>query len=90
MNSENTGFTEVDGVFQVSDDPIVTLFEGGRLGNMKLTSLSDNGIEFRNDMSLTLIKNSQVLLATGFVLRVTDSTELIYYPEGGHLRLRCA
>ncbi|MHB8117442.1 MAG: S-layer protein domain-containing protein [Methanothrix sp.] len=83
MGSENSGFAEVDGIFQVSDEPLVTLFEGGRLGNMKLTSLSDDGIEFRNDMSLTLIKNSQVLLTTGFMLRVTDSTELIYYPEGG-------
>jgi S-layer protein (TIGR01567 family) len=83
MSGEDSGFAEVDGIFQVSDNPIVTLFEGGRLGNMKLTSHSDDGIEFRNDMSLTLIKNSQVPLATGFVLRVTDSPDLIYYPEGG-------
>ncbi|MEI6103779.1 MAG: S-layer protein domain-containing protein [Methanothrix sp.] len=83
MSGENSGFAEVDGIFQVSDNPIVTLFEGGRLDNMKLSSLADDGIEFRNERSLTLIKNSQVLLATGFVLRVADSTDLIYYPEGG-------
>jgi S-layer protein (TIGR01567 family) len=83
MSGENSGFAEVDGIFQISDQPIFTLFEGGRLDNMKLSSLSDDGIEFRNDMSLTLIKNTQVLLVTGLVLRVTDSSELIYYPEGG-------
>ena len=47
MRGEDDGFAEVDGIFQVSDNPIVTLFEGGMLGNMKLTSLSDDGIEFR-------------------------------------------
>ncbi len=83
MNGQNSGFAEVDGIFQISDKPVVTFFEGGRFGNMKLSSFSDDGFEFHNDMSLTLIKNSQVLLATGLVLRVTDNPYLIYYPEGG-------
>ncbi len=38
------GFAEVDGIFQISDFPYIKLFEGGRLGNMKLTDISEDGI----------------------------------------------
>ncbi|MDD4161700.1 MAG: S-layer protein domain-containing protein [Methanothrix sp.] len=83
MSSENSGFAEVDGIFQVSDEPVVRLFEGGRLGNMKMSALTEEGIEFQSDRSFTLLKNSEVPLTDGFALIVANSDELIYYPVGG-------
>ena len=41
MRGADEGFAEVDGIFQISDEPNITLFEGGLLGNMKLTDLSE-------------------------------------------------
>jgi S-layer protein (TIGR01567 family) len=83
MSNGNSGFAEVDGVFQVSDEPDVKLFDGGRLGNLELTDLSEEGIEFQNAKSLTLTKDGEIVLADGLGLRVVDSDDLIYYPEGG-------
>jgi S-layer protein (TIGR01567 family) len=83
MSDGNSGFAEVDGIFQVSDEPDVKLFEGGRLGNLELTDLSEESIEFRNQKSLTLIKNGEIPLTDGLALRVIDSNDLVYYPEGG-------
>ncbi|HNX38938.1 MAG TPA: S-layer protein domain-containing protein [Methanothrix sp.] len=82
-DQNNTAFAEIDGIFQVSDQPVVKLFEGGRLGNLKMTSLDDDGMEFRNERTLSLLKNSQVPLCVGLALTVADSEELIYYPVGG-------
>ncbi len=48
MKGEDNGFAEVDGIFQISDLPDIKLFEGGKLGNMELNDLSEDGIEFRN------------------------------------------
>ncbi|MEI8003223.1 MAG: S-layer protein domain-containing protein [Methanothrix sp.] len=54
MRGAEEGFAEVEGIFQVSDEPYIKLFEGGLLGNMKLTDLSEDFIEFQNNISLTL------------------------------------
>jgi len=35
----------------------IKLFEGGRLGNMELNDLSEDGIEFRNSRTLTFTRN---------------------------------
>jgi S-layer protein (TIGR01567 family) len=83
MSGGDSAFAEVDGIFQVSDQPLLRLFEGGILGNLKMTTLADDGLEFKNERSLTLLRDSQVPLTYGLALRVPDSEELIYYPEGG-------
>ncbi|MDM7913110.1 MAG: S-layer protein domain-containing protein [Methanotrichaceae archaeon] len=83
MCGRNCGIAEVDGVFQVSDSPSIHLSEGSRLDNMKLTDISEEGIEFRNDVDLNLNRNTVVPLLDGLVLVVTDAPELVYYPQGG-------
>ncbi|HSD59026.1 MAG TPA: S-layer protein domain-containing protein [Methanotrichaceae archaeon] len=85
MCGENCGIVEVDGVFQVSDDPVIQLVEGGRLDNMKLTDLSEDGIEFRTNKDLNLKKDSVVPLLDGLLLVVLDAPELVYYPQGAIL-----
>ncbi len=83
MCGEDCGIAEVDGVFQVSDSPAIHLSEGSRLDNMKLTDISEEGIEFRTDVDLTLNRNTAVPLLDGLVLVVIDTPQLIYYLQGG-------
>lgn len=83
MCGGDCGIAEIDGVFQVSDSPTIHLSEGTKLNNMKLTDISEEGIEFRNDVDLNLNRNTAVSLLDGLELVVIDSPELIYYPQGG-------
>ena len=82
MKGEDHGFTEVDGIFQVSDLPDIKLFEGGRLGNMELIDLSEDGIEFRNSITLTFTRNFMVPLTADLAIIVLDQPDLVYYPVG--------
>jgi len=82
MRSDDGGFVSVDGVFQISDSPIAKLVEGGVLGIMKLDDLSEDGIEFRNDIELNLKRNSSIHLIPSLPLIILDQPELIYYPLG--------
>ena len=83
MRGEGSGDVEVDGVFQVSDAPDIRLFEGGKLGNMEVTALSEDLIECKNSKALSLMRNSNVLLLDGLELIVPDESRLVYYPQGG-------
>lgn len=76
------GYAEVDGIFQVSDVPNIRLIEGGLLGNMKLTSISEEGIEFKNNISLSFIRNSEIPLTADLKIIVLDQPDLVYYPVG--------
>lgn len=84
MCGQDCGIVEVDGAFQVSDDPSFKLVQGGRLDSMKLTDLSEDGFEFRTDKDLTLKRDSVVPLIDGqLALVVLDTSGLVYYPRGG-------
>jgi len=83
MRGGDEGFAEVDGVFQVGDVPYIKLFEGGLLGNMKLTDLSEEGIVFQNNISLTFIRDTEIPLTADLKIIVLDLPDLIYYPVGG-------
>ena len=83
MRSNDLGFAEVDAIFQVSNEPSVKLFEGGRLGNMELNDLSEDNIKFQNAKSLTFTRNAVVPLTDDLAIIVLDQPELIYYPSGG-------
>ncbi len=83
MCGEDCGIVEVDGIFQVSDKPVIQLIEGGLVDNMKLTDLSDEEILFRTNKDLNLKRDSIVPLMGGLVLVVLDTPTLIYYPQGG-------
>jgi S-layer protein (TIGR01567 family) len=82
MSTENSGFAEVKGVFQVSDAPDIKLNEGERIDDMEVTALSEESIELKNNNSILLSRNSVKPLAGGLVLTVVDNPELIYYPVG--------
>lgn len=83
MRGEGSGFAEVDGIFQVSDEPDVRLFEGGRIGNLELSDLSTDGFSFRSYRGLTFGRNTVVPLTGEMAIVVIDAPDLYYYPEGG-------
>jgi S-layer protein (TIGR01567 family) len=74
---------ELDGIFQASDIPGVRLEVGGREGNMELSDLTEDRIEFKSDKALSLTRNSVVPLLGTLELAVIDQPELLYYPQGG-------
>jgi S-layer protein (TIGR01567 family) len=76
------GFAEVDGIFQISDVPQIVLSEGGLLGNMKLTEVSEDSIEMLNNESISLIRDSEIPLTPNLKLIVLDLPDLLYYPVG--------
>jgi len=76
------GFAEVDGIFQISDVPNIRLFEGGLLGNMKLTDISEEGIELKNNVSFSLIRDSEIPLTPDLKIIVLGLPDLAYYPVG--------
>jgi len=83
MSGGKIGFAELDAVFQVSDVPDVKLFEGGKLGNLELTDLSEDGFKFQNYRALTFTRNAALPLTGNLAIVVVDSLDLYYYPEGG-------
>ena len=75
-------FAEVDGIFQISDVPKIVLFEGGLLGKMKLSEVSEDGIEMANNASISFVRDSEIPLTPNLKLIVLDHPELLYYPVG--------
>ncbi|MBN1236842.1 MAG: hypothetical protein JW999_12465, partial [Methanotrichaceae archaeon] len=83
MRSDDEGLAEIDGIFQISDTPSIKLFDGGRLGNMKLTDHTEEGIEFQNNNSLTFSRDSEIPLTAELRIVVLDLPTPVYYPIGG-------
>jgi S-layer protein (TIGR01567 family) len=82
LSGGNYGTAEIDGIFQVSDSPAIYLSDGAKIDNMKLTDISKEGLEFRNDVDLDLNRDIVVPLLDGLTLVVTDNSQLVYYPQG--------
>jgi len=82
MLGAGEGLAEVEGVFQISDEPNIRLFEGAMIGEMKLTDFSQSGIEIESSISINLRRDSTINLAPGLDLVVLDSQDLVYYPQG--------
>jgi S-layer protein (TIGR01567 family) len=84
MCGVDCGMVEVDGAFQVSDDPVIELVQGELLDKMKLAELSEEGVELRSDQELILKRDSVVpLIGSQLSLIVLDTPSLSYYPQGG-------
>lgn len=83
MLGAGEGLAEVEGVFQISDEPNIRLFEGAMIGEMKIADYSHSGIEIENHRSINLKRDSLVSLLPGLELVVLDIPEpVVYYPQG--------
>lgn len=82
MLGTGEGLAEVEGVFQISDEPNIRVFEGAMIGEMKIIDYSQSVIEIESSISINLRRDSTINLAPGFDLVVLDSQDLVYYPQG--------
>jgi S-layer protein (TIGR01567 family) len=82
LGGDKNGTVEVDGVFQLSDAPVVSMKEGDKLGNMDLVDLNDQEIVFKSDKDLSMTRDTVVPLADRLMIIVVNDTNLFYYPVG--------
>jgi S-layer protein (TIGR01567 family) len=82
MTGADEELAEIDAVFQISDQPDLWIFDGVQVGEMKLNSFSDERLEFQNNRSISLRRDTDLQLTQNLVLVVLDSPQLLYYPEG--------
>ena len=82
MLGAGEGLAEVEGVFQISDEPNIRLFEGAMIGEMKLTDYSQFDIVLENNRTINLKRDSVISLIQGLGLVVMDFPEPVYYPVG--------
>ena len=77
--SAESNLVTVDGLFQISDD-YASVEDGDKYDKMKVTSVSDVGIEMENEDSLTLRKGSTVKVFGSVGFQVADADELRFAP----------
>ncbi|MGV8175160.1 MAG: S-layer protein domain-containing protein [Methanothrix sp.] len=82
MTGADEELAEVDAVFQISDQSDLRIFDGIQVGEMKLNSFSSQGLDFQNNRSISLRRDTDLQLTPNLVLVVPDSQQLLYYPEG--------
>ena len=82
IGGDKNGTVEIDGVFQLSDAPVVMMKDGDKLGDMELVDLTDQEIVFRTDKDISLTQDTVVPLADKLMLVVVNDTKLYYYPVG--------
>jgi len=69
----------VEGIFQISDDPR-SVEEGEAYDKMEIDSVSDGGIEMRNDGSFSLGRGRTVSIMENMKFRISDSDKRLVVP----------
>jgi S-layer protein (TIGR01567 family) len=69
----------IDGLFQISDT-FDSVEDGDKYGEMKVVSVSDNGVDMENEDSFTLRKDKIVNIMGKVGFQVADSDELRFAP----------
>lgn len=82
LGGDKNGTVEIDGVFQLSDTPVVSMKDGDKLGDMELVDLTDKEIVLKTDKDIALTQDTVVPLADKLMLVVVNDTKLYYYPVG--------
>lgn len=82
MHGRDEDRVDIDGIFQVSTSPAVTIADGSTIGMLKVSDISGDRMELRNHDDIALSPDSFIRIAGGLALRVVDSPSLIYYPVG--------
>ncbi|MDM7935031.1 MAG: S-layer protein domain-containing protein [Methanothrix sp.] len=79
FQSTESALVTVDGLFQISDT-YASVEEGDEYERMKVTSVSDLGVEMENENSLTLRKGSTVRIFGNVGFQVADADEIRFAP----------
>ena len=77
--SAESALVTVDGLFQISDT-FAAVEDGGKYNKMKVTSVSDTGVEMDNEDSLTLRKGSTTKIFGNVGFLVADANEIRFAP----------
>lgn len=77
--SAESALVTVDGLFQISDT-FAAVEEGDKYNKMKVTSVSDMGVEMDNEDSLTLRKGSTTRIFGNVGFLVADADEIRFAP----------
>jgi S-layer protein (TIGR01567 family) len=77
--SAESALVTVDGLFQISDT-FAAVEDGDKYDKMKVTSVSDKGVEMDNDDSLTLRKGSTTKIFGKVGFLVADADEIRFAP----------
>lgn len=80
--NDGNGLVEVDGTFQISDEPNLKLYVEEAMGEMEVVHYSDSDIELKNNRSINFIRNSTLTLNPGLEIIILDDQNLVYYPQG--------
>ncbi len=75
-----TKFASIDGLFQLSDQYILSVDPGSGLGELEIIPTNFGIIGMWNHDTLTFSRNSDVNLWPGMSIRVADNDTLRYYP----------
>ena len=75
-----TKFASIDGLFQLSDQYILSVDPGSGLGELEIVPTNLGIIGMWNHDTLTFSRNSDVNLWPGMSIRVADNDTLRYYP----------
>ena len=77
--STESALVTVDGLFQISDT-FAAVEDGDKYDKMKVTSVSDQGVEMDNEDSLTLRKGSTTKIFGNVGFLVADADEIRFAP----------
>jgi S-layer protein (TIGR01567 family) len=73
-------FASIDGLFQLSDQYILSVEPGSGLGEMEIVPTPLGILSMRNHETLTFSRNSKLQLWPGMTIRVADNDTLRYNP----------
>ena len=82
MQGADKAIVDFNGIFQVRDRPTIKLETGDLVGLMEVATLSEGRIELENAEDLVLRRGNTTVLVGNLMLRVRDTSNLIYYPLG--------
>lgn len=79
FSNETKSFATIDGVFQISDQSIISVEPGLGLEELEILNVGADGISMVNDDYINLNRDSTVTLGPGMNIRVADNDTLRYY-----------
>ena len=79
FNNGTKRFATIDGIFQISDQYLLSIDQGLLIGDLEIISIQPNGISMVNDDYVDLNRDSTVSIGPGMNIRVADNDTLRYY-----------
>jgi S-layer protein (TIGR01567 family) len=79
FKNDSKSFATIDGVFQISDQYVISIEPGLGMEDLEIVSVQPIGIFMFNDEYINLNRDSTISLGPGMNIRVADNDTLRYY-----------